>query len=519
MKVLLLGIDALDCTLVEKFADQLPNLTALRRSGAYLKLNTTFPPDSDTAWATIATGMNPARHGIVRFVDPLEKSYQILNVGSKNEVLRGKTFWELVGNAGRDVYAIFPHLGYPIWDMPCTVVVRGSSVEAVAAHPPHILDRYPHPDVLMGVRGLPDRSVHAMQAYAAQLMRLAQADADFALRLMAENHWDLFFVYWSTLDATGHFFWNYYDEEDPGFVEGHPLQNVIPDTYKLYDRIVGRFMEAVEAMGDDVTVIVMSDHGHGGRPFKLVSVNEILRRGGFLSARDMKSNPHLNLFEKGKRLAVHMVSRYGLGRLAGKVMRRFPGVVQGFTRPSSVNWDDTVAYASDMSGIKAYTYGGIIVNREALGGRDYEAVRDEIIELMKRECVLPDGTPLLTFIARREDVYTGPYITKYPDIVLEFKYGYGVGWAIHAPLITRAASYNLVPGSHRGETGTFIMRSPRKVMADAIDVRDVVPTLLDLMGLTGTHTPEEYEGRSILAVPPFQPKVSMGSDQGSGIRD
>jgi predicted AlkP superfamily phosphohydrolase/phosphomutase len=497
MKVLMLGIDALDCALMEKFADQLPNLTALRRSGAYLQLNTTFPPDSDTAWATIATGMNPARHGIVRFVDPLEKSYQILNVGSKNEVLHGKTFWELASRAGARVYAIFPHLGYPLWEMPapCTVVVRGSSVEAVAANPPEVLAEYPDPEVLTGVRGLPDRSLHAMQAYAHRLMRLARADARFALRLMARNDWDLFFVYWSTLDATGHFFWSYYDEEDPGFIEGHPLQNVIPDTYRLYDNIVGQFLEAA---GDDVAVIVMSDHGHGGRPFKLVSVNEILRKGGLLSARDMKANPHLNLFEKGKRLAVHTVSRYGLGRLAGRVMRRFPQVVQGFTRPSSVVWDKTLAYASDMSGIKSYTYGGIIVNREALAGRDYEAVRDEIIALMKRECVLPDGTPLLKFIARREDIYSGSHITKYPDIVLEFRYGYGVGWAIHAPLITHAASYNLVPGSHRGETGTFIMRSPRRVMADTIDVRDVLPTLLDLMGIPA---PDKYEGRSVLAGP------------------
>ncbi len=81
-------------------------------------LISTFPPDSDTAWATISTGMNPAQHGIVRFVDPLEKSYQILNVGSDNEVLRGKTFWEILGRVGLKAHAIFPHLGYPIWEMP-----------------------------------------------------------------------------------------------------------------------------------------------------------------------------------------------------------------------------------------------------------------------------------------------------------------------------------------------------------------------------------------------------------------
>jgi predicted AlkP superfamily phosphohydrolase/phosphomutase len=493
MKVLLLGIDALDCALLEQFAGDLPNLTALRASGANLRVRSTFPPDSDTAWATISTGMNPAQHGIVRFVDPLEKSYQILNVGSRNEILRGKTFWELLGRAGYQAHAIFPHLCYPVWPTPGLMIARGSTAVDVQANSAEIVHQYPNPALLTGVRGLPERGVAALRAYARQLADLAEADASFALDLLRQHEWDLFFVYWSTLDAVGHFFWSYFDPQDPSFADGHPLQPVIRDTYKLYDRIVGRFLAAA---GEDVTVIVMSDHGHGARPFKLVGVNEVLRQGGFLRARDLKANPHINLFEQSKRLAVRAVSRYGLGRLAGRMLRRFPGAVQSFTRPASVDWERTIAYASDMSGIKAYPYGGVIVNRAALDGRDYEQVRDEIIALLRRACVLPDGTPLLKFIARREDLYAGPFIANYPDIILEFEYGYGVGWALDVPLITRAASHNLVPGSHRGETGTFLMRSTRAVAADSIDLLDVTPTLLDLFGVAAEH---DYDGRSILA--------------------
>jgi predicted AlkP superfamily phosphohydrolase/phosphomutase len=496
-KVLLLGIDALDCTLLEQFADEMPNLTALRAQGASLPLRSTFPPDSDTAWATISTGMNPAEHGIVRFVDPLEKTYQILNVGSRNEVLRGKSFWELIGRAGYRAHAIFPHLCHPVWPTPGMMIARGGAVPDAQANPSDLLTQYPKPELLTGVRGLPDRGVPALSAYAQKLADLALADAEFALDLMQRHEWDLFFVYWSTLDAVGHFFWSYFDPADPSFVEGHPLQSVIRETYKLYDRIVGRFMAAV---GEDVTVIVMSDHGHGARPFKLVGVNELLRQGGFLRARDLKANPHINLIERAKRLAVRAVSRYGLAKLAGRALRRFPGAMRSLTRPASVDWEHTIAYASDMSGIKAYPYGGVIVNRAALGGRDYEAVRDEIIALLRHKCVLPDGTPLLKFIARREDLYAGPFIANYPDIILEFEYGYGVGWALNVPLITRAASHNLVPGSHRGETGTFLMRSSREVMTDTVDLHDITPTLLDLFGVAAERM---YDGRSILAAETF----------------
>jgi predicted AlkP superfamily phosphohydrolase/phosphomutase len=501
-KVLLLGIDALDCALLDQFAAELPNLAALRAQGVALRLRSTFPPDSDTAWATISTGLNPAQHGIVRFVDPLEKSYQILNVGSRNEVLRGKTFWELIGQAGYQAHAIFPHLCHPIWPTPGMMIARGTSVADAQAQPASLLNEYPRPELLTGVRGLPDRGAAAMGAYARKLADLALADAEFALDLMQQHAWDLFFVYWSTLDAVGHFFWSYFDPADPSFATDHPLQSVIRDTYKLYDQIVGRFLEAA---GEDVTVIVMSDHGHGARPFKLVGVNEVLRQGGFLRARDLRANPHINLFERAKRLAVRTVSRYGLAKLAGRALRRFPGAMRSLTRPASVDWDRTIAYASDMSGIKAYPYGGVIINRAALDGRDYEAVRGEIIALLERECVLPDGTPLLKFIARREDLYAGPFITNYPDIILEFEYGYGVGWALDVPLITRAASHNLVPGSHRGETGTFLMRGTRKVTTGTVDLHDITPTLLDLFGVAHEH---RYDGKSILAPEPCRDELA-----------
>jgi predicted AlkP superfamily phosphohydrolase/phosphomutase len=488
-KILFLGIDALDSVLLDAFAPQMPTFSRLRREGRFLPVVSTFPPDSDTAWATISTGLNPAQHGIVRFVDPLEKSYQILNVGSKNDVLRGKTFWEVLGQAGHPAHAIFPHLCYPVWPTPGIMVARGSSVVEVQANPPEVVADYPDADVFTGIRGFPDRSVPAMQSYAARLERMVRADTEFSLRLMKKQPWELFFTYFSTLDAIGHFFWNYHDPQDPGYVKGHPLETVILNAYKLYDEIVSQFLAAVD---NDTTVLILSDHGQGARPYNLVSVNEILRQAGFLSARDLKKNIHIGLFEKTKRFAIKTISRFGLGRIAGRVMRNFPAVVQTFTRPAAIDWDKTIAYATDMSGIKAYSYGGIKINREALAERDYESICREIIDLLKEGCILPDGSSLLRFIAKREDLYEGPMLDRYPDIVLEFNYGYGVGWAVHAPFITRADSYNLVPGSHRGETGVCIVCGPNPLFdGEKVDLQDVFPAMLNAFGVGPSQKKEQ----------------------------
>jgi predicted AlkP superfamily phosphohydrolase/phosphomutase len=491
MKLLFLGIDALDSDLLEKFSDQLPNFARLREKSASLKVISTFPPDSDTAWATISTGLNPAQHGIVKFVDPLEKSYRIMNKEDSNAIFQGNTFWDILAGSGLKTYSIFPHLCYPIWLTPAVMISRGKVSADVQSTVPGLLDSYPVPELLTGIRGLPDRNNAAMQEYYSRLNQLAEADADFALDLLKRNDWDVFFVYWSTLDAVGHLFWNTYDEADPFFKADNPFRDVIPSTYRLYDSIVGRFLDAVS---DDTTVLLLSDHGQGVRPYIAINVNEMLRQAGYLQTVDTKFRPHVRFLENTKRAAIRFVSRFGLGKIAGRIMRHVPTVVQAFTRPALINWDKTVAFATDMSGIKAYTYGGIIINRDNLDGKDYEQVRTGIMDQIGRQSILPDGKSLLKFIARREDVYHGSHLSLYPDILLEFIYGYGVGWATNVPLITSADSYNLVPGSHRGETGTCMFRSPQVIARDEIDLLDIVPSLLDLFSIPA---PRKYDGKSI----------------------
>jgi predicted AlkP superfamily phosphohydrolase/phosphomutase len=491
MKVLILGIDALDRELLDRFATQLPNFARLRKVAQTLDVISTFPPDSDTAWATIMTGLNPAQHGIVKFVDPLEKSYRILNKEEINTVLQGRTFWDIVSRAGFRACAVFPHLCYPVWETPAVMVSRGKLSNEVQATVPSVLDHYPSPDLLSGVRGLPDRDSNSMMEYFRKLSTLAEADAEFALRLYAQEDWDIFFAYWSTLDAIGHFFWNAFDESDPYFKANNPFRDVIPETYRLYDSILGRFLDR---MRDDITLIVLSDHGHGKRPYIVVNVNEMLRQGGYLKTIDVRNKPYVLLLEGMKRAAIRNISKYGMAKLAGRIVRRIPQFVQAYTRPATINWDETLAYATDMSGIKAYTYGGVSINRKNLNGRDYEQVRTEIIELIRENGKDKTGQRLLKFIARREDVYRGPYLSLYPDIVLEFEYGYGVGWATNVPLISAADTYNLVPGSHRGETGTCVIRSSRGIVNNAVNLLDIVPSLLYLFEIP---FPSKYDGKSI----------------------
>lgn len=134
-KVIFLGLDGLDPTLTERYMSQgkLPNLARLKAEGSYSRLRTTFPALSPVAWATFATGVNPAKHNIFDFLNRNTKSYvpelatakvhparRVLKIGRFRIALsrptvepmrKSQPFWKLLGER---------HIGSTIVRVPVT---------------------------------------------------------------------------------------------------------------------------------------------------------------------------------------------------------------------------------------------------------------------------------------------------------------------------------------------------------------------------------------------------------------
>lgn len=123
-KLLILGIDGLDARITERMmADgELPNLRRLRNTGGFRAVTSTIPPQSPSAWASLATGRDPGGHGIFDFVHRDPKTYEMVPwgaatappkytipvgqwrvplSGSRVESLRhGTTFWDRLAQRG-----------------------------------------------------------------------------------------------------------------------------------------------------------------------------------------------------------------------------------------------------------------------------------------------------------------------------------------------------------------------------------------------------------------------------------
>ena len=69
-RVILLGVDGLDPRLLEEFMvrGRLPHFSRLAAAGTFAPLESSNPPQSPVAWASLATGVNPGRHGIFDFI-------------------------------------------------------------------------------------------------------------------------------------------------------------------------------------------------------------------------------------------------------------------------------------------------------------------------------------------------------------------------------------------------------------------------------------------------------------------
>jgi predicted AlkP superfamily phosphohydrolase/phosphomutase len=108
-KVLIIGIDGMDPNTTEKLIENgnLPNFKKLRDSGSFLNLNTSNPPQSPVAWASIATGTNPAKHNIFDFIIRNPKTYLpelsiIKNLGGTKygQNMKGEAFWKISSKNG-----------------------------------------------------------------------------------------------------------------------------------------------------------------------------------------------------------------------------------------------------------------------------------------------------------------------------------------------------------------------------------------------------------------------------------
>jgi tetratricopeptide (TPR) repeat protein len=282
-KVLLIGWDAADWKVIHPLigAGKMPNLQRLVEHGATGQITTLYPPLSPMLWTSIATGQRPFKHGILGFSEPTpdgrgvrpitnlsRKVKALWNIFSQND-LRSIVIGWWPSHPAEPINGVMVSDHYHRANAP---LGEGWPLLANAVHPPDLTA------TLAGLRVHPDSLVPSMVEPFIPLAEHIDQDHDKRLALflrtlaecmsmqsaamwLVENQpWDFFTVYYDAIDHFCHGFMKYHPPRQSWVTEGDfdVYHNVISTAYQFHDRMLGALLEKA---GDDVTVILMSDHG------------------------------------------------------------------------------------------------------------------------------------------------------------------------------------------------------------------------------------------------------------------
>jgi predicted AlkP superfamily phosphohydrolase/phosphomutase len=451
-RIVVLGIDALDAALVKRWKDDLPNFSRIMDAGYFARLESTMPADSIPAWVTIYTGMQPWQHGIIDSMDYLE-----IRGGGRaldTSALIGKTFWDLAGEAGKRVCVINPLLAYPVWPVNGIMVNGPVFVTGEAqAYPPEILSQYDLPE-LGGMVDFPGKK--DLPRFLERTVEVTRDQARFGLELMAVERWDVFFLCFLTLDRIMHFLWRYTDPSDPTYPGPNPFQESIRESFRMFDSIVG---DVLDRLDQEQTLLVVSDHGHAMRPARVLYVNEILRREGLLKTRRSRI-PLLDpvaALEKAKTAFLRSMQRLDLEDTVYRIASLIPKERRKQLKTSSyaVTREGSTAWVSEVGG--GTPFGGIEISMEACKaeGKGYEDLRDRLITILS-SVTDKDGSSIAKWVKRREDVFEGRNVEKYPDVVFELRDEYGVDRTLFCGTTGITSTHKKVSGGH-SKHGTLML--------------------------------------------------------------
>jgi predicted AlkP superfamily phosphohydrolase/phosphomutase len=384
MRTIAIGLDGCSWNVLGPLLDtgELPELDAIRRSGASGVLESTIPFFTGAAWASYATGSSPAAHGIYDFMMLREGGR--LSVAKQHDLRRSTYFEQLARDGKRSVLVNLP---IDLYRCDGSVIVNSWLTD----DPERALlpaERRPkYSEALASYQTFPvdPRDVD-------ELCRLEESRFTLARELFLGEAWDHFFVLFSGTDWLGH-------AKTGAFLAGDDsAHDAFVRFYRQLDGYIGWFRE----QAPDALVVVLSDHGQCAEE-AVVRVNNVLERLGFATRPDSGKTGESPFFvdrrPKPQMIAVPArLSRYRRNRfirpaalLAKRVLKKTVGL-QVNAASAAVDRSDSRAFTPTDSAFAIY-------------GKDLDESELDVIRQGLLELRLSDGRQAIEGIWTPEELY------------------------------------------------------------------------------------------------------------------
>jgi predicted AlkP superfamily phosphohydrolase/phosphomutase len=434
-RVAFFGIDGVPYSLVTDNEDVFPNLNRIARDGSAAAIESIVPPESSACWPSLTTGVNPGETGVYGFQDRETGTYD--TYVPMGDDVQAKRLWDRVQEDGRDATVLNVPVTFPPQRNVQRQVSGFLSVDDMtkAAQPEELQEYLDSIDYNLDVNaklGHDDDKSAFIENANETLEKRYQAFEHY----VEKDDWDLFFGVFMTTDRVNHFLFEHYERDGE-------YRDEFLEFYRKVDEYIGKLHDALP---DDVTMLVASDHGFTTLDHE-VHLNEWLLREGWLSFDDDEPSE--------------------LGDIS----------------------DDTRAYS--------FIPGRVYLNLEGREPRgsvpeeEYDAVRDELkAELEALEG--PNGEPVADRVVEQEGAFRGDHDDIAPDLVVIPNHGFDLkaGFKGHEDVFGKGARN----GMHSFDNAALFVDDPDVSITDA-DLYDVTPTILDLMDVDYERT--EFDGGSL----------------------
>jgi len=435
-RVAFFGIDGVPHSLVADHPDVFPNLQALA-SSAGGPIDSIVPPESSACWPSLTTGKNPGETGIYGFQDREVGSYDPY-VPSRTDIQVDR-LWDRVHNDDRDA---------TVMNVPVSFPPQRNVQRMVSGFLSPGLDKATHPEETYSYLEQIDYriDVNAQLGHEEDKTEFVE-DANETLDARYESFrhyvdaddWDLFFGVFMSTDRVNHFMFEDYENDGEYYEE-------FIEFYRTLDDYLGRLREA---LADDVTMIVASDHGFTTLEYE-VNCNEWLRRQGWLE----------------------------------------------------YDTDEPEALSDIASETRAYSFipGRFYLNLEGREPRgsvpedEYESARQELKEMLE-DLEGPDGRTVADRVVERETAFRGDHVDIAPDLVVVPNHGFDLksGFKPKDRLFVDDGPRN---GMHSFDNACLFLDDEDASVPEDTDLYDIAPTILDLIEVD--YAGPEFAGASLV---------------------
>lgn len=511
-RLLVIGLDGGTFDVLRPLVEQghMPHLGRLLEQGCHGILSSTIPPFTGAAWGSFITGQNPGRHGVIDFRLYDRFNYDAPERGFVSADHLNYTLWEMLSDNGLKVGVLNVPLTYPPRPVNGFMVTgmltpKGAPQFTFPAGFEEELGLEYMVDVEF-VRGNQDEfrryGFPPREEMLAAIRRMTSTRIKTSVCLLREQPWDFFMVVFTGTDRISHFFWSeLVPVLQPAAGDITPLQQQLIDYFQELDAGIGQLLDSA---GTGTNVMLMSDHGFGPAPTQRFYANVWLEQLGLLHPRASQGIRDLEYWRV--RAGRHKQLKRFLRRLVPEATQSaVKQKTEAVSQTPIVDWSRTRAFFTPIY----FHVCGISVNLAGerrhgwvQPGVAYEEVRDRIITAANTLREPLTGRPIVQQAARREELFSGPHVRSFPDIILILDPDFiGAGSLAGSSLVEPHAEPNRT-GEHR-EDGIFVAAGPNIAPRQLLSRLSLVDVTASILYALNAPIVEGIEGKVATAI--FRP--------------